>query len=87
MPIICHCNSKCFFFIANIDMSVSLRDVLINIEDETFATLAAMSSSVRIEDETSPDDECLSPTESESAESSQSKTGIFYYIYFRNKII
>lgn len=64
-------------------MSVSLRDVLINIEDETFATLAAMSSSVRIEDETSPDDECLSPTESESAESSQSKTGSFkHFITF-----
>lgn len=64
-------------------MSVSLRDVLINIEDETFATLAAMSSSVRIEDETSPDDECLSPTESESAESFRSKTGKFkHFIIF-----
>lgn len=57
-------------------MSVSLRDVLLNIEDTTFATLAAMSSTIRIEDETSPDDECLSPTESESAEFPQSKTGI-----------
>ncbi|XP_050531718.1 uncharacterized protein LOC126900223 isoform X3 [Daktulosphaira vitifoliae] len=59
---------------ANVDMSVSLRDVLLNIEDTTFATLAAMSSSMRIEDETSPDDECLSPTESESADFLQSKT-------------
>lgn len=57
-------------------MSVSLRDVLLNIEDTTFATLAAMSSTIRIEDETSPDDECLSPTESESAEFPHSKTGI-----------
>ncbi|XP_060879396.1 putative leucine-rich repeat-containing protein DDB_G0290503 isoform X2 [Metopolophium dirhodum] len=59
---------------ANVDMSVSLRDVLLNIEDTTFATLAAMSSTIRIEDETSPDDECLSPTESESAEFPHSKT-------------
>ncbi|XP_050430623.1 uncharacterized protein LOC126839373 isoform X2 [Adelges cooleyi] len=59
---------------ANVDMSVSLRDVLLNIEDTTFATLAAMSSNMRIEDETSPDDECLSPTESESAEFHHSKT-------------
>ncbi|VVC37267.1 Hypothetical protein CINCED_3A008166 [Cinara cedri] len=59
---------------ANVDMSVSLRDVLLNIEDTTFATLAAMSSTIRIEDETSPDDECLSPTESESVEFPQSKT-------------
>lgn len=58
-------------------MSVSLRDVLLNIEDTTFATLAAMSSTIRIEDETSPDDECLSPTESESAEFPHSKTGKF----------
>ena len=55
-------------------MSISLRDVLLNIEDTTFATLAAMSSTIRIEDETSPDDECLSPTESESAEFPHSKT-------------
>lgn len=66
-----------FCFIANVDMSVSLRDVLLNIEDTTFATLAAMSSTIRIEDETSPDDECLSPTESESAEFPHSKTGTF----------
>ncbi|XP_022161228.1 putative leucine-rich repeat-containing protein DDB_G0290503 isoform X1 [Myzus persicae] len=59
---------------ANVDMSISLRDVLLNIEDTTFATLAAMSSTIRIEDETSPDDECLSPTESESAEFPHSKT-------------
>ncbi|XP_025420940.1 uncharacterized protein LOC112691041 isoform X3 [Sipha flava] len=59
---------------ANVDMSVSLRDVLLNIEDTTFATLAAMSSTIRIEDETSPDDDCLSPTESESAEFPHSKT-------------
>lgn len=64
-----------FIYIANVDMSVSLRDVLLNIEDTTFATLAALSSTIRIEDETSPDDECLSPTESESAEFPQSKTG------------
>lgn len=62
-------------FLANVDMSVSLRDVLLNIEDTTFASLAAMSSTIRIEDETSPDDECLSPTESESIEFLQSKTG------------
>lgn len=62
-------------------MSISLRDVLLNIEDTTFATLAAMSSTIRIEDETSPDDECLSPTESESAEFPHSKTGTFNYIY------
>lgn len=72
-------------------MSVSLRDVLLNIEDTTFATLAAMSSTIRIEDETSPDDECLSPTESESVEFPHSKTGTFNYIClstqsFPNKI-
>lgn len=74
---ILYVDSKWFvFFIANVDMSISLRDVLLNIEDTTFATLAAMSSTIRIEDETSPDDECLSPTESESAEFPHSKTGI-----------
>lgn len=67
-------------------MSVSLRDVLLNIEDTTFATLAAMSSTIRIEDETSPDDECLSPTESESAEFPHSKTGKFDLINVFNNI-
>lgn len=69
-------------------MSVSLRDVLLNIEDTTFATLAAMSSTIRIEDETSPDDECLSPTESESVEFPHSKTGnniLFVFKEFSNK--
>jgi len=67
-------------------MSVSLRDVLLNIDDTTFATLAAMSSTIRIEDETSPDDECLSPTESESAEFPHSKTGIILILMKREQI-
>lgn len=67
-------------------MSVSLRDVLLNIEDTTFATLAAMSSTIRIEDETSPDDECLSPTESESAEFPHSKTGTYIKFLLKKNV-
>ena len=36
-------------------MNPPLRSVLLTIEDPTFATLAAMSSSVMLEDEVSPE--------------------------------
>lgn len=65
-------------------MSVPLRDVLIDVDDTTFESLAAMSTSVRIEDEKFPIDELFNLTDSEPEpdEPACCKIGLFDHIYF-----
>lgn len=64
-------------------MSVPLRNILIDVDDSAFETLAAKSTSVRIVDETFPIDELFNLTDSESEpdETACCKLGEFNYIY------